>query len=156
MLNRQTALENAKTLCPSLHAALRNSYSHPSYFYIGKPTILSQEGTTQGDPLAMAIYGIAILPLLTSLHNDSLTKKWYADDGSVVGKLKDMKAFFDKLTQLGPNYGYLINPQKCQLITKPGGERQASTVFAGTNVEITQGARVRRLVVGNSKASKIS
>ena len=123
VLNRRTALENVKALCPSLHVALQNSYSHPSHLYIGKSTILSQEGTTQGDPLAMAMYGIAILPLITRLHNDSLTQIWYADDGSVVGKLEDIRALFDKLTELGSKYGYLVNPPKCQLIIKPGGER---------------------------------
>ena len=100
------------------------------------------------------MYGIAILPLIWRLHNDSLTQKWYADDGSVVGKLKDIRALFDKLTQLGPKYGYLVNPPKCQLIIKPGGERQASSEFAGTNVEITQGARVLGSVIGSSEASK--
>ena len=75
MLNRRTALENVKALCPSLHVALQNSYSHPSHLYIGKSTILSQEGTTQGDPLAMAMYGIAILPRISRLHNDSLIQK---------------------------------------------------------------------------------
>ena len=154
MLNRRTELENAQALCPSLHVALQNSYSHPSHLYIGNSTILSQNGTTQGEPLAMAVYGIAILPLISRLHNDSLTQKWYADDGNVVGKLKYIKAFFDKLTQLGPKYGYLVNPPKCQLIIKPGSERQTSTEFAGTNVEITQGARVLGSVIGSSEASK--
>ena len=37
---------------------------------------------------------------------------------------------------------------------KPGGERQASTDIAGTNVEITQGARVLGSVIGSSVASK--
>ena len=112
---------------------------------------------TQGDPLAMEMYGIAILPLISTLrlHNDSLTQKWYADDGSVVGKLKDIRALFDKLTQLGPKYGYLVNPPKCQLIIKQGGKRQASTPeFAGANVEIKQGARVLGRVIGSSEASK--
>ena len=40
------------------------------------------------------------------------------------------------------------------MIIKPGGKRQASTVFAGTNVEITQGARVLGSVIGSSEASK--
>ena len=154
VLNRRTALENVKALCPSLHVALQNSYSHPSHLYIVKLTILSQEGTTQGDPLAMAMYWIAILTLISRLHNDSLIQKWYADDGSVVGKLKDIGALFDKITQLGPKYGYFVNPPKCQLIIKPGGERQALTEFAGTNMEITQGARVLGSVTGSSEASK--
>ena len=86
VLNRGTALENVKALCPSLHVALQNSNSHPSHLYIGKLTILSQEGTKQGDPLAKAMYGITILPLISRLHNDSLTQKWYVDDSSIVGK----------------------------------------------------------------------
>ena len=68
--------------------------------------------------------------------------------------MKDIRALFDKLTQLGPKYGYLVNPPKCQLIIKLGGERQASTEFAGTNVEIPQGARVLGSVIGSSDASK--
>ena len=116
VLNRRTALDNVKALCQSLHVALQNSYSHPSHLYIGKSTILSQEGTTQGESLAMAMYGIAILPLISRLHNDSLTQKRYAGDSSVVGRLKDIRALFDKLTQLGPMYGYFVNPPKCQLI----------------------------------------
>ena len=140
VLNRRTALENGRTLCQLLHDTLRKSYSHPSHLYTGKLIILSREGTTQGDPLAMAMYGIAILHLRSRLYENSLTQKWYADDGSVVGKLNDIRALFDNLTQLGSKYGYLVNPPKCQLIIKLGGERQASTVFAGTNVEITQGA----------------
>ena len=153
VLNRQTALENVKTLCPSLRVALKNYLSHPSHLHIGKSTILSQEGTTLGDPHAMAMYGIAILPLISILQNDSLTQNLYADDSSVVGKLKDIRALFDKLTQLGPKYGYLVNPPKCQLIIMPGGWHQASTEFVGTNVEIMQGARVLGSVIGSSEAS---
>ena len=149
------SIREGKALGPSLHVALQNSYSHPSHLYIGKSIILSQEGTIQGDPFEMAMYGIAILPLLTRFHNDSFTQKWFADGGSVVGKLKDISTLFDKLTQLGPKYGYLVNTPKCQLTIKPGGERQASTVFAGTNIDITQGARVLGSVTGSSKAIKI-
>ena len=155
VLDRRTALENVKALFPSLHVALQNSYSHPSHLYIGKSTILSQEGTTQGDPLAIARCGIAIQPLITRLQNDSLTQKWYADDGSVVSKLKDIRALSDKLTQLGPKCGYFINSPKCQLIIKKGGERQASPVFADTNVDNTQGARVLGLVIEIYEATTI-
>ena len=155
MLNRRTALENVNALCSSLHIALKNCSSHPSYLYIGKSTILYQEGTTQGNPLAMAMYGIAILHLIIRLHNDSSTPKWYTDEGTVVGKLKNITALIDKLTQLGPKYSYLVNPPKCQLIIKPGGERHESTVFAGTKLVIAQGARVLGSIIGSSKASKL-
>ena len=68
--------------------------------------------------------------------------------------LIDIRALFDKLTQLGPKCGYLVNPPKCQLKIKPGGERQASIVFAGTNVEIMQGVQVLGSVIGSSEAIK--
>ena len=91
VLNRQTELQNVKALFSSLHVALQISYNHPSHLYNGKLTILSQEGATQGDTFAVAMYGITILSLISRLHNDSLTQKWYANDSSVVGKLKDFR-----------------------------------------------------------------
>ena len=100
------------------------------------------------------MYRIPTLPPITRLHNNSLTQKWFADDDSVVGKLKSIKALFDKFTQLGPKYGYLVNPPKCRLIIKTGGEHQTSTVFARTYVEITQCARVLGSVIASSKATK--
>ena len=39
-------------------------------------------------------------------------------------------------------------------VDKPGGERQALTVFAGTNLKIMQGARVLGSVIGSSGADK--
>ena len=72
---RRKALKNVKALGPSLQVALQNSYSHSFHLYIGKLTIRFQECKTKGDPLAMAMYGIAILPLLTRLQDDSLTQK---------------------------------------------------------------------------------
>ena len=68
--------------------------------------------------------------------------------------MKEIRALFHKFTHLGPKYGYLVNPPKCQLIIKPGGERQESTEFAGTNLDITQGARFMGSVIGSSEASK--
>ena len=46
VISRQTALKNVNALCPSLHVALQNSYSHPSHLYIVKSTILFPAGTT--------------------------------------------------------------------------------------------------------------
>ena len=62
LLNRKLALKNIENNCPSLLTAIKNSDSNPSKLFVNKKTIYSQEGTTQEDPLAMAMYGLAIIP----------------------------------------------------------------------------------------------
>ena len=67
-LNRQTAFGNIPSLCLSLAPVLINSYRDSVNVYIDNSVILSQEGTTQGDPLAMLMWVIVILPLIRQLH----------------------------------------------------------------------------------------
>jgi len=54
-LNRQVALDNIRRLCPPIATILVNSYRAPTELFVDCDVILSQEGTTQGDPLAMAL-----------------------------------------------------------------------------------------------------
>ena len=52
--------------------------------------MISEEGTSQGDPLAMVVYALSILPLITGLQVHSL-QVWYADDATDVGSLEQVK-----------------------------------------------------------------
>ena len=137
-LNREVALRNVKHLCPSLATILINTYRSPSELFIKGETILSQEGTTQGNPLAMAMYAISTIPLIHCLSKDSLVQAWYADDASAGGKLADIQKWWDHLTEIGPNYGYLPNTAKTCLIVKEEYQAQAMTQFEGTGITITQ------------------
>ena len=85
--------------------------------FIGGEVISSCEGTTQGDPLAMAMFALAVLPLIDSLKSE-VKQCWYVDDASAGGRLQDLKSWWDKLTLLGPQYGYFPNPEKTWLIVK--------------------------------------
>ena len=55
-LNREMSSKNIRKFCHSIYAVIRNTYKTPSAFSIEKRVIKSQEGTTQGDPIAMLLY----------------------------------------------------------------------------------------------------
>ena len=63
-LNRHVALLNMFQLCPPLATILTNTYRSASSLFIDGTSLLSQEGTTQGDPLAMPMYAISVVPVI--------------------------------------------------------------------------------------------
>ncbi len=69
-----------------------NCYQHSAQLIVrckGKPshTILSAEGVTQGDPLLMVLYGLALIPLVDQLAKEvpGLLQPWYANDAVMAG-----------------------------------------------------------------------
>ena len=75
-LNREAALHNIRHLCPSFSTILINTYRSPTELFVDGSTILSQEGTTQGDPLAMPMYALGILPLIQ--RSSSTTREFFS------------------------------------------------------------------------------
>ena len=64
---------NLKIICPNLAQYIENSYKQPTHLYIsngGGEYISSQEGTTQGDNIAMAFYAISTCPIIEELQKD--------------------------------------------------------------------------------------
>ena len=86
-LNRAAALHNVQVLCPCLAPTLINLYRSNTELFVDGESILSQEGTTQGDPLAMAMYALGILPLISAVSTAGATQTWYADDATAGGHL---------------------------------------------------------------------
>lgn len=139
-LNRQVALHNIRRLCPPIATILINLYRQPTELFMDGDIILSQEGTTQGDPLAMAMYALATIPLIRRL--DGICKQvWYADDSAATGKIAQLREWWDKLSIEGPSFGYFANPCKTWLVTKEGYHEEASAIFAGSGVKITSDGR---------------
>ena len=142
-LNRATALMNIRKVCPPFSTVLINVYRESTELYLGANTLLSQEGTTQGDPLAMPFYALATRPLIDSLSLDvpDLRQVWYADDATAGGKLVDLKKWWDNLSKVGPSFGYFVNPEKTWLVTKDNFLPSASEMFGDTMVNITTDGR---------------
>ena len=119
---------------------------------------MSTEGTTQGDPVSMAIYAIATIPLLLQMtefseeKNLSTKNAAYADDMAASGKLTGLKFWWEELCRLGPKYGYFPNAAKTWVITKDEHLEKAKRIFKGTNVQITtEGKRHLGAALGKEK-----
>ena len=74
-LNRKAAIHNIKQLCPPFHRFLANTYQMAAKLHLndttgGSETILSDEGSTQGDVAAMGMYAVAIRPLIDILGRE--------------------------------------------------------------------------------------
>ena len=137
-LNRETALRNILHLCPPLAKVLINTYRDNVKLFIDGDTLLSQEGTTQGDPLAMAMYAIAITPLIRSLEDEETKQVWFADDATAGGGLTGLRRWWDRIARKGPAYGYFPNPSKTCLVVKEESAKMAKEVFQGTGISITE------------------
>ena len=97
-LNCSVALHNIQQLCPPLVCILINTDRSPASLFVSGDTILSEEGTTQGNPLAMPMYATAMIPLIRHL-TDSVTQVWYADDA--CSTLSSLCQWWDQLCKLG-------------------------------------------------------
>jgi len=157
-VNRRLGVHNIRQLCPPFHRYLHNTYQSPADLYVNDgyktESILSDEGCTQGDVAAMAFYALSIQPLtikLASTINPKSTRQmWYADDGTAVGKLAELKIWWDKLCEDGPLYGYYPNASKTVLIVKDATAMPtANCIFGKTGIKITSsGERHLGAVVG--------
>ena len=141
-LNRQAALRNIQHLCPSLSPkVLINTNRENAQLFIDGETLLSQEGTTQGDPLAMAMYAIAITPLINDLEDKSVKQIWYTDDATACGNILNLKIWWDEISKKGAEYGYFPNATKTWLVVKEEKLEEAHCIFEGTNVAVTSDGR---------------
>ena len=95
-------------------------YCHSAQLVLrGKPgekcqILLSREGVTQGDPLAMVLYGLSLVPLAEALRRDNpdIIQLLYADDAAMYGPVSKIAATMRQLLALGPVRGYYPEPAK--------------------------------------------
>ena len=136
-INRHAILNNIQYICPIFKHAIINTYRTPSrIFVLGGMEMTSEEGTTQGCPLAMAIYALALVPLANQLHG-ICKQVWFADDGTGADKVDALRKWWDMLLEKGPSYGYFPKAAKTWLIVKEDKLEEAKHMFKDTGVKIT-------------------
>ncbi len=111
--------------------------------------MLSKEGTTQGDPLAMAMYAIGTQPLIRRLDGHD-KQVWYADDSSAGSCIERLKAWWDKLEEIGPRYGYFPKGSKTRVLVKQEVAKTAKEAFRDTDIQTsTEGGRYLGGAIGS-------
>ena len=68
-----------------------NTYRQPVELFVDGESILSTEGTTQGDPMGMPMYALGILPLICNLDTHSVHQIWYTDDTCASSSLHNLR-----------------------------------------------------------------
>ena len=113
-----------------------NCYRHEIRLLLRQPggtglTLHSREGVTQGDPLAMALYGIALLPLAERLREESpsVMQPWYAGDAAMMGVPAEVTKAMILLTKLGPMFRYFPEPEKLYVICIKTDEADTRVAF---------------------------
>jgi hypothetical protein len=159
-VNRPAALWNARMIWTGAAYFLFNTYRSYNLLVIRSSTspgsgtiMLSREGVTQGDPMSMFFYGIAILPLIRrcKIEDPDSGQAWYADDSSGIGRLTRLRKWFDLLCEDGPGFGYFPEADKSYLIVTPRHLALAKRIFAGLPVRIVHGPRFLGGFVGSEE-----
>ena len=84
----------------------------------------------------MAMYTIGTQSLIHRL--DNIAKQvWYADDSAAGSSLDRLKAWWNRLEEIGPQYGYFTKGFKTQIPVKQKVAETAKEVFHGTGIKIS-------------------
>ena len=151
--HKEAALHNIQYICPALAPALINTNHNATDLYVGGLILYSEEGTTQGNPLAMPMYALATTLLISQLQaSNNVTGVWYADDAAAAGSLQDLLQWWSHLATLGSAFGYFTNAPKTWLLTKHHLVSEARNIFQGTQVNAIS---VGRLYLGSPLGPKL-
>ena len=154
-MNRKVAMHNIRITCPEMSVYIINTYRNPSRLFIsGGGEISSQEGTTQGDPLAMPWYAVNTRILIDRLRIlvPDVKQAWLADDSAGGGSISSLHSWFLQLSSEGVKFGYFVNGLKSWLIVKKAEKMNEAKRIFGKTVQITQdGKRHLGAVIGSQE-----
>ncbi len=106
----------------------------------GAPALMIhlKEGITQGNCLAMSLYGVVLMPLASKMREEfpEALQPWYYNNAGTAGKELPNAQCLDFLVKFGPPYGYFPKPGKSYYICKAEDEPAARQAFKSFGLEI--------------------
>ena len=142
-----------KILCPEIATYINNCCMKPSRLFItGGKEISSNKGTTQEDLIAMGMYALGLMSLLTSIisnNTGNVIHVAFPDDLAGMVKTDELTEWWKNVLHCSPYLGYYVNVSKSWLIMKEEYIDIANETFQDYNVKITtDGHRHRGAVAG--------
>ena len=162
-INRKAMLHDISITCPLIITFIENCYMELArLFDVENPEIKSREVTTQRYPTVMGAYALGVTPLIHFLSEFIFVKEHrskevaLADNFTVAGKAREIKAYWDIVHQQGPSFSYFPKPSKSYFILKEQHYNKAVDVFMGSRVKITSEGKRHHGAVISSEAFKVS
>ncbi len=164
-ISRLRCLHTIRHLWPSASRFAFNCYRHYIQICIrdhnSPATIIpGYEGIQQGDPLSMILYGLALTPLIDRIHtehssiffSENFLDPWYADDATIVATVSNTITIIKAIQNLGPVYGYFIQPEKSVHICSKDQISKTKPQFqaANLNFQYVEGARYLGSYIGEA------
>ena len=148
-------MHNIQITCPIMSKYVINTFQSPARLFVyGGGEILSQEGTTQHDPLAMPWYSVNTSIMIQSLrlHVPEVKQVCLADDSAGDGRIEDLYRWYKYLCEEGKKYGCLVNGSKSWLIVNSQElADDAERVFGDEIYITTEGKRNLGAVIGSKE-----
>jgi len=157
-LNRIGMLWTVRHLWPAGSIFAFNCYRHYGRLIVRRSgqsciELESQEGVTQGDPLAMILYGLGVSPIANRLSSEVPTgvPVWFADNCAVAGPVSALGAYMGRLVDIGPSWGYFPEPTKSIIISRAEQRAQLQQQLADFKFIYSTGHRYIGTFVGDRR-----
>ena len=88
-------------------------------------------------PFPIRHFGAYFTPLIHRLDDKINKRVWFDDDATAGGNLAWLKIWWDRISEIGPDFGDYLNATKTWVVVRDSSLEEAKQLFRGTGASIT-------------------